>query len=54
MGQEKKLDELLIQRSYLELWLDKHNHKMELIRTFGSLIAAMTGVLVFLKVFAFI
>jgi hypothetical protein len=54
MGPEEKLEKLLIQRSYLELWLDKHNHKMELIRTFGSLIAAITGLLVFVKVFGFI
>jgi len=34
-----------------ERWIDKHNHKLELVRTFGSIIAAITGVLVFLKVF---
>lgn len=34
-----------------ERWIDRHNHKLEFIRTIGSVIAAITGVLVFLKVF---
>jgi len=38
----------------LERWLDNHNHKMELMRTLFGLIAASTGILVFLKVFSFI
>ena len=38
-------------RDLIERWIDRHNHKLELVRTFGSLIAAFTGVLVFLKVF---
>jgi hypothetical protein len=42
------------QRDKVERWIDRHNHKLELVRTFGSLIAAVTGVLVFLKVFEFI
>jgi len=37
-----------------ERWIDKHNHKLELVRTIGSIIAAITGLLVFLKVFNFI
>ena len=40
-----------VQRDRVERWIDRHNHKLELVRTFGSLIAAVTGVLVFLKVF---
>ena len=36
-----------------ERWLDNHNHKMELMRTMFSLIAAITGAFVFLKVFGF-
>lgn len=39
---------------YLELWLDKHNHLMALLRTVTSLVAAVTGILVFLKVFGLI
>jgi len=38
-------------RDLIERWIDRHNHKLELIRTFGNLIAATTGVLVFLRVF---
>ena len=34
-----------------ERWIDRHNHKLELVRTVGSVIAAITGLLVFLKVF---
>jgi len=34
-----------------ERWIDKHNHKLEFVRTVGSIIAATTGLLVFLKVF---
>jgi|TARA_R110000824_G_scaffold57582_5_gene156514 hypothetical protein len=41
-------------RDLLERLIDKHNHKLELIRTVGSLIAATTGLLVFLKVFELI
>jgi len=41
-------------RGTFEKWLDRHNHKMELLRTLGSGIAAVTGVLVFLKVFEII
>jgi hypothetical protein len=41
-------------RDWLESWIDKHNHKLEVIRTIGSIIAAITGFLVFLKVFSFI
>jgi hypothetical protein len=37
-----------------ERWIDKHNHKLEFVRTIGSIIAAITGFLVFLKVFDFI
>lgn len=37
-----------------EQWLDRHNHKMELARTIGSILAALTGVMVFLKIFGFI
>jgi len=37
-----------------ERWIDRHNHKLEFVRTIGSIIAAITGLLVFLKVFKFI
>jgi len=38
-------------KSKLEKWLDCHNHKMELMRTLFSFVAASTGILVLLKVF---
>lgn len=38
-------------RDRLERFIDEHNHKLELVRTVGSIIAAVTGLLVFLKVF---
>jgi len=41
-------------RGNFEKWLDKHNHKMELMRTTFSFIAATTGIFVFLKVFGII
>ena len=41
-------------RDWLELWIDKHNHKLELIRTVTSFLGAAVGVLVALKVFGLI
>lgn len=40
-------------RGQFERWLDLHNHKMELMRTSFSFVAATTGILVLLKVFGF-
>ena len=37
-----------------ELWIDRHNHKLEAVRTLSGLIAAATGIFVFLKVFGLI
>ena len=36
-----------------ERWLDKHNHKMELLRTLSSFLAALFSALVLLKLFGF-
>tara|TARA_A100001037_G_scaffold285800_1_gene293495 strand:- start:470 stop:619 length:150 start_codon:yes stop_codon:yes gene_type:complete len=41
-------------RGNFEHWLDRHNHKMELLRTITSAVAAIAGVAVFLKVFGLI
>ena len=41
-------------RGELEHWLDRHNHKMELLRTVTSAVSAIAGVAVFLKVFGII
>ena len=37
-----------------ERWIDRHNHKLEAVRTLSGLIAAATGIFVFLKVFGLI
>lgn len=36
----------LSDRGRLERWLDRHNHKMELMRTLTSLIAAVSSTVV--------
>ena len=41
-------------RGRIERWLDKHNHKMEFIRTLTSALAAAAGLAVFLKIFGVI
>jgi len=46
--------DMVNKRGKIEIWLDEHNHKMEFLRTIFSLIAATTGIFVFLKVFGII
>lgn len=36
-------------RDYVEIWVDKHNHKLELLRTFTSLVAAISSAIVLFK-----
>jgi len=36
-------------RDYMEIWVDRHNHKLELLRTVTSLIAAIASTIVLLK-----
>lgn len=36
-------------RDYMEIWVDRHNHKLELLRTITSLIAAFASTIVLLK-----
>jgi hypothetical protein len=38
-------------RDSFEIWVDHHNHKLEIIRTCSSLIGASVSSLVLLKVF---
>lgn len=40
-------------RDLVEIWVDRHNHKLELLRTFTSLIAAICSSIVLLKLFHF-
>jgi hypothetical protein len=41
-------------RSELEVWLDFHNHKMELVRTVLSLLGFVASTIVLLKIFKLI
>jgi len=47
----KKLEEEGRLRDYMEIWVDQHNHKLELLRTITSLIAAICSSIVLLKLF---
>lgn len=51
---QKQLNDLERQgklRDKIEIWVDKHNHKLELLRTFTSLVAAFSSTVVLLKLF---
>jgi len=36
-------------RDLVEIWVDRHNHKLELLRTFTSLVAAVCSAIVLFK-----
>jgi hypothetical protein len=38
-------------RDNLEIWIDKHNHKLELLRTFGTILSVSLSLFIFLRVF---
>lgn len=51
---EKKIEKLARQgklRDGLEIWVDKHNHKMELVRTLTSILGLIVSSVVLLRVF---
>ena len=51
---EKKIQKLKDQgklRDQFELWVDKHNHKFELIRTLTSIIGLIISSIILIKVF---
>lgn len=52
--QIKKLEKEGKLRDNLEIWIDKHNHKMEMLRTVNSIINITISSLVFLRVFGVI
>lgn len=52
--ERKRLKKLAKLRDPLEIWIDHHNHKLEVLRTLGNLIGTVTGICVFLKVFGVI
>jgi hypothetical protein len=45
----RKLEEEGRLRDHVEIWVDKHNHKLELLRTFTSLVAAICSTIVLIK-----
>lgn len=38
-------------RDHFELWVDKHNHKFELVRTLTSIVGLIISSIIMLKVF---
>lgn len=54
---QKRLEKLKKQgklRDSFELWVDKHNHKFELIRTLTSVVGLIISSIIMLKVFQII
>jgi len=49
--QKKKLLAKGKLRDPFEIWVDHHNHKLEIIRTISSLVGATASSIVLLKVF---
>jgi len=47
----KKLEQEGKLRDSLEIWVDRHNHKLELVRTIAGLVGTILSSLIFLKVF---
>ena len=50
----KKLEKEGRLRDGFEIWVDRHNHKMELVRTLTSLMGLVVSSIVMLKVFGLI
>lgn len=50
----KKLEKQGKLRDGFEIWVDKHNHKMELVRTLAGLMSLIMSSVVMLKVFGII
>lgn len=54
---QKKLEKLERQgrlRDGFEIWVDKHNHKMELVRTLTSVLGLIVSSIVLMRVFGVI
>lgn len=47
----KRLEKKGKLRDGVELWVDKHNHKMELLRTITSLVGICMSTIIMLRVF---
>jgi hypothetical protein len=50
----KKLEKEGRLRDNFEIWVDRHNHKMELVRTLTSVMGLVVSSIVMLKVFGLI
>jgi len=50
----KKLAEEGKLRDRVELWVDRHNHKLELVRTINGFIGITLSFIIILKVFGFL
>ena len=51
---QKRLDKLRKQgklRDSFELWVDKHNHKFELVRTVTSIVGLIMSSIIMMRVF---
>jgi len=46
----RRLEEEGRLRDLVEIWVDRHNHKLELLRTFTSLVAAICSTIVLFKI----
>ena len=51
---EDKIEGLLFERSYAELWCDQHNHLMSFLRTIAAVCNVCLSTMILLKVFAVI
>jgi hypothetical protein len=52
--QKKKLLAKGKLRDSFEMWVDRHNHKMEMIRTLTGLVGVILSCIIMLKVFGII
>ena len=50
----KKLEEKGKLRDGFEIWIDKHNHKFELVRTFTAVMNVILSSVIMLRVFGII
>lgn len=51
---KKKLAEQGKLRDNVEIWVDKHNHKMELVRTVTGIVNVLMSAIIMLRVFGLI
>lgn len=47
---KKRLEQLMHDRSLLEMWLDRHNHFMSFVRTLASVSATFISIIILYKV----